>query len=265
MPRLAERQRRFAEALLDPELPIPPGLIGPDGKPSERRFAVYRNNVVAGLIDTLQAAFPAVCRIVGVEFFRAMARIYAASSPPDSPIMLGYGASFPDFIEAFEPATILPYLADIARIERAWTEAYHAFDAAPIDPTILLGVAPDALPALQLRLHPSVRVVRSRFPALTIWRMNVGDGVPHPVDLDAGGEDTLVARPEADVELRALPDGGADFLSALLDGLSVLEATKAAFISDSSFDLPANLSGLLLAGAVVGYRRTGEAVATACA
>lgn len=265
MPQLVERQRHFAEALLDSELPMPPGLIGPDGKPSERRFAVYRNNVVAGLIDTLQAAFRAVHRIVGAEFFRAMARVYAANRPPASPIMLRYGESFPDFIEAFAPAATLPYLADVARVERAWTEAYHACDAAPIDPAILMSVPPDALPALQLRLHPSVRIVRSRFPALTIWHMNVGDGVPHPIDVDSGGEDILVTRPEADVELRALPDGGADFLSALLGGLSVLEATKSALISDSGFDPYANLSGLLRTGAVVGYRLAGKAVVTASA
>src|SRR3546814_5903028 len=65
-------------------------------------------------------------RIVGDEIFRAMARVYVASAPPHSPIMLDYGASFPDFIERFEPATTLPYLADVARIERAWIEAYHA-------------------------------------------------------------------------------------------------------------------------------------------
>ena len=68
MRQLVERQREFAAALLDPELPTPPGLVGPDGKPSPRRFAVYRNNVVAGLMGTLKDAFPAVCRIVGVDF-----------------------------------------------------------------------------------------------------------------------------------------------------------------------------------------------------
>src|SRR6266568_4487709 len=101
MPQLAERQRQFAAALLDPELPVPPGLVGPDGEPSAWRFAVYRNNVVAGLIDTLKATFPAVCRIVGAEFFRVMARTYVSAEPPGSPILLDYGASFPDFVRDF--------------------------------------------------------------------------------------------------------------------------------------------------------------------
>lgn len=253
MLRLAERQGEFAAALLDPERPAPSGLVGPDGLPSARRFAVYRNNVVVGLIDTLQAAFSAVCRIVGDEFFRAMGRIYVEQEPPDSPIMLGYGAGFPDFIGGFEPAATLPYLADVARIERAWSEAYHAAEAEPLDPTALAAVAPDDLPQLRLLLHPSVRVTQSRFPALTIWQMNVGDGVPAPVDLDAGGEDAILVRPDAEVEVRSLPEGGAAFVSALLDGGSVLDATKAAFTADSRFDLSINLTGLLHAGAIVGF------------
>jgi hypothetical protein len=253
MPRLAELQRDFAAALLDPQLPTPPGLVGPDGEPSARRFAVYRNNVVAGLIDTLKAAFPAVCRIVGAEFFRAMARVYVIAEPPRSPILLDYGAGFPRFIGEFEPAATLPYLADVANIERAWTEAYHAPEALPLDPAAFVAIEPDQLPDIRLLLHPSVHVVRSQPPALTIWRMNVGDGVPAPVDLAAGGEDVLIVRPMADVEVRTMREGGAEFVRALADGLSVLAAMKAALSADHRFDLSANLSGLIRAGALIGY------------
>src|SRR3546814_17860277 len=91
---------------------------------------------------------------------------------------------------------------------------------------------------------------------MTIWRMNVGDGVPAPVDLNAGGEDVLIARPDAEVEVRALPQGGAAFVSALGDGRTVLAATKAAFATDNRFDLAANLAGLLQAQAIVGLERT---------
>ncbi|MDH6230755.1 hypothetical protein M2281_001327 [Mesorhizobium soli] len=265
MLRLAERQREFAEALLDPERPAPSGLVGPDGAPSARRFAVYRNNVVVGLIDALQAAFPAVCRIVGQDFFRAIARVYVAREPSDSPIMLGYGGGFPDFVSGFEPAVTLPYLADVARIERAWTEAYHAAVAEPFDPAALAAVVPDVLPATRLILHPSVRIVQSCFPALTIWQMNVGDVVPGPVDLDRGGENAIIVRPEADVEVRSLPDGGAAFVKALRAGYSVLEATKAALATDSRFDLSASLIGLLQAGAVVGFETRAEEKAQASA
>ncbi len=120
---LGQRQSAYAAAILDPARPVPQGLIGPDGEPSAKRFAVYRNNVVVGLAAVLKAAFPAVCRIVGDEFFAAMARIYVSREPPGSPIMLDYGAGFADFVGGFEPAAGLPYLRDVARLERAWVEA----------------------------------------------------------------------------------------------------------------------------------------------
>src|SRR5207237_10685968 len=143
VPPLADRQRAFSEALLDRDRPVPPGPVGPDGEPSPRRFGVYRNNVVASLAAALKDTFPAICRIVGEEFFGAMARSYVLQAPPASPILLDYGDSFPDFIAGFEPAATLPYLADVARIERAWNEAYHAAEAAPLDPTAFAAVPPD--------------------------------------------------------------------------------------------------------------------------
>jgi hypothetical protein len=218
-----------------------------------KRFAVYRNNVVVGLTETLKDAFPAVHCIVGVDFFRAMARAYVMVEPPHSPILLDYGAGFPDFIRQFEPAAVLPYLADVARIERAWTEAYHAPEASPIDPSALTAISPDQLPSIHLVLHPSLRLVQSEFPALTIWQMNVADGVPATVDLAAGGEDVLVVRPMADVEARSIPEGSLEFIQALMDGRSVLAALEAALIATPRFDLSANLSDLMRAGALVGY------------
>jgi hypothetical protein len=208
---------------------------------------------VAGLTETLKDAFPAVHRIVGADFFQAMARAYVVIEPPRSPILLDYGAGFPDFIRAFGPAAVLPYLADVARIERAWTEAYHAPEASPIDPMAFIAIAPDQLPAIRLVLHPSLRVVRSQFPALKIWQMNVVGGVPAPVDLAAGGEDVLVVRPLADVEVRSIPKGSLEFIQALVDGRSVLAALEAALTVNSRFDASANLSDLMRAGALVGF------------
>ncbi len=251
---LAERQRSFAAALLDPDLAVPAGVVGPDGEPSPRRFGVYRNNVVVGLTQTLKDGYPAVHRIVGSDFFQAMARTYAVTELPTSPIMLDYGAGFAEFVRRFEPAAVLPYLADVACIERAWTEAYHAAEALPIDPGAFAEIGAEELPAMRLVLHPSLRTVRSQFPALTIWRMNVAGGVPEPVDLDAGDEDVLVVRPGADVEVRSVPASCLDFIRAVADGKSVLVSLKEAMVVSPRFDLAATLHDLMRAGGLVGFR-----------
>ncbi len=253
MQQLANRQREFAEALLDPTRATPPGLVGPDGETSAKRFSVYRNNVVAGLIEALRANFPAVCRIVGEDFFREMARTFVQSERPTSPILLDYGAGFPNFIAAFEPATSLPYLPDVARLERARLEAYHARDAVALTLALLAAVPNDRVAGIRFTVHPSLRIVRSLFPTGTIWGMNVDDGVPSPIDFDSGGEDVLVVRPGVEVEVRLMPPGGAEFLTALASGMSLTEATRSVRTEFALFDLSTNLAILVQAGIFIGY------------
>ena len=246
---LADVQAEFAAALRDPVAAVPAGLVGPDRAPAPRRFAVYRNNVIVGFVGALSRSFPAVARIVGEDFFEAMARAYASAEPPRSPVLMDYGASFPEFIADFAPAASLPYLPDVARIERAWREAYHAADAEPLAAEDLAAVGGDALAGLRLVLHPSLRLLRSPFPAQTIWTMNASHGAVRPVDLGQA-EDTLIVRPDAEVTVRRVPPGGAAFVAAIRQGATLGEAAALALAEDARFDLAGNLAGLIAAGAI---------------
>lgn len=147
----------------------------------------------------------------------------------------------------------MPYLPEVARIERAWTEAYHACEAQPLGLEAFASVSGDMFAGMRLAIHPSLRIVCSSHPALTIWRMNVSDGVPAPVDINAGGEDALVIRSVADVEVRLLPQGGAEFLASLQDGECLAEATRSALRADEHFNLSEHLAALISAGAFIGY------------
>ena len=76
----------------------------------------------------------------------------------------------------------MPYLADVARLEAARTRAYHAADATPLDAADFGGIAPDTIGSLQVTLHPSLEILRSRHPVVTIWSMNAGETELAPVD-----------------------------------------------------------------------------------
>lgn len=250
----ADRQQEFAAALFDPERPVPVGIVGPDAEPCPKRFAVYRNNVVVGLIEILRAAYPAVRRLVGDEFFDAMAGIHVRIEPPRSPVLLEYGGRFPAFIETFRPASTLPYLADVARLEWAWVEAYHAQEACALTASSFSDVPIEEYPSLRLQLHPSVHIVRSALPAFTIWRLNVRDGEAGEIPFDGEGENALVVRPEAVVEVRSLPPGAADFIDALGAGHTVAQAAELAGECDGRFDLSTNIAGLIEAKALCAYQ-----------
>ena len=244
----------FARAVLDPDAAVPRDLKHKLGSAPERRFAVYRNNVYASLIDVLAARFRVTARLVGEAFFRAMARAYVQQEPPSSPVLIRYGAGFADFIAGFPPASPVPYLADIARLEWAWHEAYHAADAEPL-PLETLQASADKVEQATLKLHPSLGVVRSDYPLVTIWQLAMREGEDEPARLPADCEDALVVRPALAVEVRRLPQGGAVFVLAVQRGDTLQAAASAALTEAPDFDLEANLAGLISSGAVVGIGR----------
>jgi hypothetical protein len=246
---LAARQDDFALALLDAERPVPDGVTSHTANRPRRRFAVYRNNVIVSLVEALRTRFPATERIVGAEFFAAMARGFVALHPPRSPLMMHYGDGLAEFLESFEPVRELTYLPDVARLEAARTRAYHAADAEPLDAQDLQSLDPETLWIARAMLHPSLEVVRSRYPIVTIWGMNGGDRILGPVDMDVA-EDALVARPALAVQVWSLPAGGATLLAALATGANFGAAVAQAEREAGIFDLAAVLAVLIGAGAL---------------
>jgi len=232
---LARFQQEFAQALLDPAGPMPPA------------FAVYRNTVMKGSIDALQANFPAVARLVGEEWFRAAAAVHVRASPPRVPMLLDYGQDFPDFLAAFEPAAELPYLPAVARLDRFWTEAHAARDEALLETAPLAGMEPDRLGGLRLRPHASARWAWFDVPAYTIWsrqRRKEDAG-----DVTWRGEGALLARPGDAVQSIALDRADCAFLDACREGRTLAEAAEAAVGMLPGADLAALMARLLEAGA----------------
>ena len=238
----------FAAALLSPDRATPAAVTGPRGKAAHRRFNVYRNNVTVSLIEALAATYPAVQRITGADFFRTMARAHIRETPPTSPLLFDYGHDFPAFIARYAPAQAMPFLADTARIERAWLDAYHAADAAPLDASALAAVAPERLAEVRFTAHPATRIVRSEFAAVTIFSANRNQAPVARID-GSVAEDALITRPGFDVVVRHLPAGGAIFASLLIAGQTLGAAAEAAFDATPDFDIAANVAGLIEAGA----------------
>ena len=102
-------------------------------------------------------------------------------------------------------------------------------------------------------LHPSVFTVASRFPIVTLWENNRGD-VDNAMITRWCAEAALVARPLIEVEVRRLPAGGHAFLGALSQGQTLAEAFAAGKTAAPRFDADANLSLVIEASLVIGFR-----------
>ena len=254
---VADVRERIAAAVLDPTAPVPAG-IGRRGAPSQvRRFAIYRNNVVVGLVEALARRFPVCLAIVGEAFFRAMAREFVLAMPPPSPVLLGYGDAFPGFIEGFAPADEVPYLADVARLEYARGAAHHAADALVAGAERLAEL--DGYPPARIRvaLHPAVRLLRSKWPVVTLWEMNAGEAPLGPF-ANWTGEDAVVARPAYRVGVHRLPPGSFTFLTSLGSGGSLEAALIAAIAEDEAFEPASGIAALIEFGLVTAFNVTGE-------
>jgi Putative DNA-binding domain len=237
----------FAAAILDPALPVPEGLHGPEARKADRRYAVHRNNVTVSLIAALEANFPAVKRLVGNEFFAPMAREYLRKDPPKSRLMAEYGASFPNFIASFEPLADHPFIADVARLERLWLDVYHEADAPPLEGAALAALPQDALFGAKFAVHPAARLFASPFAAVSVMSANRSDGAVPRLDI-AIAEYGLVTRPRLNVAVRRVSASTHGFLSALTAGSTLGEAAGSAMALDPGFDLAANIQCFLEAG-----------------
>lgn len=239
----------FAAALQNRDLPPPDGLTRPHGRPATRRFAVYRNNVAVSLVDALAAIYPTLQNLVGEDFFRAMAHAYVRDNLPTSPLMFTYGAGFPAFIETFGPAAHLPFLADVARVERTWLDAFHAADRTPLAPETLSTIEPDALPETRFEPHPATRLLALTHAAGSIV---VRDRAGLPLDglNPYQPESILITRPAFDVSITVLPAGGHAFLSALLEGKTFGEACDAADAAAPDVDIATLLTLTIATGAL---------------
>jgi hypothetical protein len=242
--------RDFAAALLDPDLPVPAGLTGPQAQPAGRRFGVYRNNVAVSLTRALEDGFPVLRALLGAEFFAAMAGVFLRRHPPDSALLMHYGQDMPAFLAAFPPVAHLPYLPDVARLELALRRAYHATDAAPVPAQRLMALAPDRLAAARLRLAPAVAVIRSAHPLHAIW---LAAQAPAERRRFSGAEDVAVLRPGFDPVVRLLPPGGAAFLLALQGGDAIAAAVSA---GGADLDLAATLALLVEGQAITELEET---------
>ncbi|SEA13648.1 Putative DNA-binding domain-containing protein [Rubrimonas cliftonensis] len=247
----------MAAAALDPARPGPP----------DPRFSVHRNNVVAGLIAALGETFPAVRRLVGEGFFAAAAAAFVRAHPPRSPVLLRWGGAFAGWLAAFPPAAGLPWLSDVARLEWARCEAFHAADVAPVGAAdvapvgakALSALDPGALASARLVAHPSLRLVASRFAVASLWADVTG---PRRGLADLGRPETaLVVRPDWTVETRALPAPAAAFLAMVVEGRPLGEIAAAGVGGGPggapAFDLGEQLAAAFAAGLVVAAARGG--------
>jgi uncharacterized protein len=225
MLRLLEAQRRLAASILADDAPASWGI------------SVYRGNVFGNWSGALAIAYPIVRKIVGAEFFDAMARHFARAHTSRSGDLHDYGAELPDFLAGYRHTADLPYLPDVARMEWFAHRAYYAPEAPRFDPAMLADQSPERLESLRLKLAPSCTLLHSRWPLARLWEIHQDDfRGDFSVDLHSGPDRVVIHRPRWQVSVQSVLPGEFRFLRGAEMGETLGEALETAASADAAFD-----------------------------
>ena len=126
---------------------------------------VYREQFWIRHVGSLQEDYPSLEALLGVAGFEALCRGYLRAFPPDVFALRDLAANMARFVAETTPYRDAPLLADCARAEWAFIDAFDAADAPPFDASSLAATPEDKWPEAVLRFHPSLRTVRMAHPA----------------------------------------------------------------------------------------------------
>lgn len=211
-------------------------------------LSVYRNTVTRGAIDVLAATFSTVVSLVGEDWFRAAASVYATEHRPVTPSLLRYGGDFADWLASFPPAQDTPYLPAIASLDRLWWDAYFAAEAGGLDPAALSSLNAAALESTALVLHPSVQLATFDHNLASLWLNHRDEGDPSEFEIAAAPECLLIARSGLEVTASLISPADHAFLAACQSGGSIMTAASQALAIDPAASLHDIIGAHLAAG-----------------
>lgn len=217
-------------------------------------LAVYRNTVLAGAGEALAANFPVVRAMLGDTMFDAAAVDFAEARPPASPVLALYGEAFPDWIEEQPWAREVPYLSDVARVERLHFQALFAADAEPLSPAELGRLGPRDWTRVRLLPHPATRYAVSRWPAASLWLAHQ-HADSDPAGVEWRREALLVTRPFDRVGVETIAPSTHRLLIALASGATIAAAVDATLAAFPGADIAACFTLLLNRGAFAAILR----------
>ncbi len=215
--RLPELQRlclaRFTACDVSPkhilEDQIDGGAIG-----KTTRIAVYVNNFAAIVAGALRNVFPTVEQLVGDACFRGLAQRYSREHASVSGDLQAYGHAFPAMLGQIYGAGEYAFIADIAQLEFALDECLAAADSPSMTGEQLQRALSEETD-IPLSPHPSLHLVESSFPIVTLWRAH-RDGELASLSIEAPAQNVVVVRAGSDAQMTVVSPFAMRLIQALI-------------------------------------------------
>jgi hypothetical protein len=255
MNRLHELQCQFRDALLSNDATLVDTKIRDDGLAVVNRINIYRNTVFTNLREALRTLFPVINKLVGKDFFDYAAEEYIRRYPSPAGDLNQFGEHLAAFFAEFEPASTLPYLSDVAKLEWLAHKVYHAKMHSGLAIDQLGTVDPARYGELHFSLNPASALLHSEYPIQRIWQVNQPDYDDDPVvNLNAGGVYLLIERRASLIELQSLSTGEWILLTTLAADKDFATACHQALLTEPDLDLSSTLMKLVAQATLVDFR-----------
>lgn len=242
---LRDLQAAFAAHLKGEAWPRLAEVVVGDTIAAAARLRIHCHHVRRSLVGALAATFPTVQAIVGETFFGSMAERFVLRELPGQPVLAEYGSGFPAFVSDYGPAAMLPYLADMAKLDWALNLAFHAPLGGRLSVSDLADLPAERLFDLKPALAIGSTLLRSVYPIDRIWHASQPGAMAGTVSIDDGPASLLVLRRPDDAAFASLEPPEAAFVAALGEGAGLGEAAGAALSVEPGFDPSAAFARLL--------------------
>ncbi len=202
-------------------------FLNPQGSASGReRMAVYSGGYVARIQESLAETYEAVKHVMGEASFLGMAESYAEARSSTGYNLSDAGKELGSFFEKTDWKKNLPFLPDLARLERLVAGSFHAFAGKSFDPSVLAGLDEDNWNRLRLEFQPFVKILRSEWPILDIWNARKTPLKEMNIPLIGRPQNALIYRHQFEVYCKPMEKLEYEMISCLFAGKTLGEACE---------------------------------------
>lgn len=236
---LSDDQARFIAVLQQGPTAFPDGLFA--GEPTRALLGLkaHANTISHARLIALEQTYPRTLESIGLASFNALSRAFIDQPAVRSRKLMGIGEGFADHLEQCATSSLA---VDLARVEWAWLESYHAAEAPALQIADLAQYDEAGLLASPVILHPATRIV-----AVT---SAVSDLLPELAGSDAAATAMLVTRPEEAVRLLPLDAARAGIAESAKDSADMGNLLQAAIETLGEAEALPAVFALIEAGAL---------------
>ena len=134
-------------------------VLGDERLSAEARVDIYANMYFYRIRDALKEDFPATLAVLGDDNFHNLVTGYLIEYPPTEPSISYCGRYLADYLRDHPLRKAAPFVAELAKLERAVVEVFQGPDDAVLNPDSLRAIPPEDWPAMKLRIHPAAQIL----------------------------------------------------------------------------------------------------------